>query len=98
MITLIITTSILLVLVIILGFTTFNLLKKQEKAEDILIGYMNYLDNLSKVIEISDKKLKEIDRKGTFHSDDEVGFFFTSLKEIQDILNEFKVIRIKNDN
>lgn len=86
------------VLVVILGFTTYNLMKKQEKAEDILMGYMNYLDNLSKVIEISDKKIKEIDSKGTFQSDDEVGFFFTSLKEMQSILNEFKVIRIKNDD
>jgi hypothetical protein len=98
MILLIISVCVLSVLVVILGFTTFNLMKKQEKSEDILVGYMNYLDSLSRIVEISDKKLKEIDRKGTFQSDDEVGFFFTSLKEIQNILNEFKVIRIKNDD
>jgi hypothetical protein len=79
----------------ILGFTTFNLLKKQEKAEDVLIEYLTYLDKLSRVIEASDKKLKEIDNKGTFKSDDEVGFFFKSVQQIQDILNEFKVIRMK---
>ena len=83
------------VLVMILGFTTFNLLKKQEKAEDVLIEYLTYLDKLSRVIEASDKKLKEIDNKGTFKSDDEVGFFFKSVQQIQDILNEFKVIRMK---
>jgi hypothetical protein len=68
-------------------------MRKQEKAEDILITYMQYLDNLSRTIEISDKKLKEIDHKGTFKSDDEIGFFFEAVKQIQDILNEFKVIR-----
>jgi hypothetical protein len=87
--------SVLSVLVIILGFTTFNLLKKQEKAEDVLVEYLTYLDTLSRVIEASDKKLKEIDSKETFKSDDEVGFFFKSIQQIQDILNEFKVIRMK---
>ena len=32
--------SILGVTVVILGFTTFNLLRKNEKQEDILTGYM----------------------------------------------------------
>jgi competence protein ComGF len=86
---------ILSILVVILGFTTFNLMRKQEKAEDVLMEYLAYLDRLSRVIEASDKKLKEIDDKGTFKSDDEVGFFFKSVQQIQDILNEFKVIRIK---
>lgn len=87
--------AVLSLLVIFLGFTTFNLMRKQEKAEDILVTYMQYLDNLSRTIEISDKKLKELDHKGTFKSDDEVGFFFEAVKQIQDILNEFKVIRFQ---
>ena len=90
---LIISVCVLSVLVVILGFTTFNLLRKNEKQEDIVAGYLAYLDRLSRTIEISDKKLKELDHKGTFKSDDEVGFFFESIKQIQDILNEFKVIR-----
>lgn len=92
---LIIIVFILSVLVVILGFSTFNLMRKQEKAEDVLIEYLTYLDKLSRVIEASDKKLKEIDNKGTFKSDDEIGFFFKSVQQIQDILNEFKIIRIK---
>lgn len=95
---LIVTICILSVLVVILGFTTFNLLRKNEKQEDIVVGYLQYLDTLSKVVEISDKKLKDLDRKGTFKSDDEIGFFFESVQEIQKILNEFKIIRIKTDD
>jgi hypothetical protein len=91
----IVTISILSVLVVILGFTTFNLLRKNEKQEDILSEYLNYLDQLSKTIEASDKKLKEIDRAGTFKSDDEVGQFFDSIQKIQDILNDFKLKEIK---
>jgi len=87
--------SVLSVLFVIFLFTTINLLKKNEKQEDILMEYLNYLDRLSRTIEVSDKKLKEIDRAGTFKSDDEVGQFFTSVQQIQDILNDFKLKRIK---
>jgi hypothetical protein len=66
-------------------------MKKQEKSEDILTGYLSYLDRLSRVIEISDKKLKEIDRAGMFEKDDDVGQIFQSIVEIQKILNEFNV-------
>ena len=87
--------SILSVVVVILIFTTINLLKKNEKQEDILVGYLEYLDKLSKTVEASDKKLKEIDHSGVFKADDEVGQFFDSAKEIQDILNDFQVKRLK---
>jgi hypothetical protein len=90
-----ITTIIILsVLVIILGYTTFNLLRKNEKQEDILAGYLDYLDKLSRVIEVSDEKLKQIDSRGTFESDDEVGFFFQQIKGLQDILNDFQLRKL----
>ena len=83
--------SILLVLVILLSYTNYNLLKKNEKCEDIILTYERYMVNLSNAIKDSDKRLKEVDRKGSFESDDEVGFFFKTLKELQDQLNNFKV-------
>ena len=79
------------VLVVSLGFTTINLLRKNEKQEDILVGYLQYLDKLSQIIEFTDKKLEEIDHKGSFKADDEIGFFFEEIKNIQNILNEFKI-------
>ncbi len=82
---------ILSILVITLGYTTRNLLRKNEKQEDILAGYLDYLDKLSRVIEVSDTKMKEVDAKGSFSSDDEVGFFFQQIKGLQDILNEFQL-------
>ena len=91
----IITISILSVLVIIFGFTTFNLMRTNEKQEDVLVEYLQYLDRLSKVIELSEKKLDEIDKSGAFKSDDEVGFFFKSVTQLQDILNDFKLKRLK---
>ena len=83
--------SVLGVLVVILGFTTLNLLRKNERAEDIVVGYLEYLDKISRIIEISDDKIKKLDHRGTFSSDDEVGYFFKSIKSIQEILNDFKL-------
>jgi hypothetical protein len=78
---------------LILGliFTTLNLLRKNEKQEDILMGYLQYLDKLSHIIEFIDGKLKEIDHKGSFEADDEIGFFFEEIQNIQKVLNEFKI-------
>tara|TARA_R110001592_G_scaffold137531_1_gene355511 strand:- start:706 stop:990 length:285 start_codon:yes stop_codon:yes gene_type:complete len=83
--------STLSVLVIILSWTTYNLMKKQEKSEDILFGYMEYLDRFSRIVEASDKKLKEVDNKRMFEKDDDVGVIFSSILKIQEILNEFNV-------
>lgn len=91
MIVLIITVCVLSVLVVILGFTTLNLLKKNEKQEDIVVGYMQYLDKLSRIIEASDTKLKEVDKRGIFEKDDDVGIIFSSILEVQKILNEFNI-------
>ena len=83
--------GILIGLCIILGYTTFNLLKKNEKLEDITLSYREYLLKLKDHIEASDRKLKEIDARGTFDSDDEIGWFFKSIKELQDKINQFKI-------
>ena len=86
-----ITITILSILVVILGYTTFNLLRKNEKQEDILVSYMGYLSKIDIAIQESDKKIKEIDERGSFKSDDEIGWFFIEIKKIQMILNEFTI-------
>ena len=91
----ILTIILLSILVVTLGFTTYNLLKKNEKQEDILAGYMTYLNKISDTIEMSEKKMMEVDAKGSFKSDDEVGFFFTQIQSIQTILNAFIIKNIK---
>tara|TARA_Y100000592_G_scaffold9521_1_gene13361 strand:+ start:1045 stop:1338 length:294 start_codon:yes stop_codon:yes gene_type:complete len=94
----ILTIILLSVGIVVLGFTTVNLLKKNENQEDILASYLLYLDRISRVIELSDERLKKIDEKGSFESDDEIGFFFKEVKEIQKVLNEFQVKEIQEKN
>ena len=86
-----ITITILSVMVVILGYTTINLMRKNERQEDIVVGYLEYLDKISRVIEASNEKLVKLDSRGSFESDDEVGFFFKGVKQIQEILNEFQL-------
>lgn len=87
----VITITLLIIAVITLGYTTYNLLRKNEKQEDVLAAYLLYMDNLSKIIEHSSERLKKIDSKGTFESDDEIGWFFEQIKVIQERLNNFKL-------
>ena len=77
-------------LVVILGYTTFNLLRKNEQAEDILVSYQEFINKLQEHITKSENRLKEIDRKETFKSDDEIGWFFNEIKVLQKGLSQFK--------
>tara|TARA_R110000823_G_scaffold281842_1_gene400086 strand:+ start:13 stop:261 length:249 start_codon:yes stop_codon:yes gene_type:complete len=78
-----ITLSIILTLVITSSFFLIrNLIKKNEVLED-------FISKQSEAITACDVKLKEIDEKGMFHSDDQIGWFFKEIKNIQEALNEF---------
>lgn len=83
--------GILGLLVVIFGYTTFNLLRKNEKAEDIILSQSDFINKLSTQIENSQKRLEEIDEKGTFQGDDEIGWFFNEVKIIQNDLSRFKI-------
>ena len=84
---------ILSLLVVVMGYTTFNLLKKNEKAEDMISYYEGYMKEIDEQIKFIDKRTKEIDTKGTFESDDEVGFFFQRLKLLVELLATYKLQR-----
>ena len=72
---------ILSLIVITLGWTTFNLTRKVERLETWIESYAQRIQDTQRV-------LKEIDSKGDFEADDEVGVIFTSIKEAIDELNE----------
>ena len=77
-------------MVVILGYTTINLLFKNEKSEDIIESQQKYISLISEVIKNSEKRLQEIDEKEIFKSDDEIGWFFNEVKKIQNILSQYK--------
>ena len=85
-----ITLSIILAVVLTASFFIIrNLILKNEKLEDIQTEYENFISKQSEAIQACDKRLKEIDDKGIFYADDEIGWFFKEVQKIQDALNEF---------
>ena len=76
---------ILLTLSISISFVAIrNLIKKNEAMED-------FINKQSEAIAACDTRLKEIDQKGVFYADDEIGWFFEEVKKIQEALNEFRM-------
>ncbi len=78
-----ITLSIILAVVLTASFFIIrNLIVKNERLED-------FISKQSEAITACDKRLKEIDDKGIFYADDQIGFFFKEVQKIQEALNEF---------
>ena len=49
--------------------------------------YEGLLVEIQNIIEYATTKMKQVDSKGHYESDDETGFFFQQLKDIQELLN-----------
>jgi len=78
-----ITLSIILAVVITTSFFVIrNLIKQTERLED-------FITKQSEAIVACDQKLKQVDDRGIFKSDDEIGWFFKEIQSIQEALNEF---------
>ena len=75
--------SIILAIVITASFFVIrNLIKQNERLED-------FITKQSEAITACDVRLKQLDQKGSFVADDEIGFFFKEVEKIQEALNEF---------
>ena len=81
-------------LTLLLAITLYgiwNSIRKIEALEEGLDAQVAYIQKISDIIKDSRKNLDKLDEKGAFKSDDEVGRFFESMKEIQTILDTFTV-------
>jgi hypothetical protein len=75
----------------IIFYIIWNLMRKNERLEDALNKRDEYIDTISVIMSESDRKIKEIDSKQIFESDDEIGWFFKGIKEIQALINEYNL-------
>lgn len=78
----------------VLGYIVYNLFNKIEILEQTVDVQEQYIAKFSNTLQFTDRRLQEIDDKGTFESDDEIGWFFESIKTLQRELNDFNL----NDN
>jgi hypothetical protein len=70
-------------------FGGYLLVRKNNKLEKIVVDQQQYIDAISIIIQDSENTIKELDNRGAFEADDEVGTFFRNLKQIQEVLNGF---------
>ena len=49
--------------------------------------YEGFIMEIQNIIEFATTKMKQVDARGHYESDDETGFFFQQLKELQELLN-----------
>lgn len=89
--TLYIISGILVGVLIILSYIIFNLLRKVENYEDVTEQQAQYMVNISNLLVESQKHLNNLDERGVFKSDDEVGYFFENLKLIQKELDNYQL-------
>ena len=87
MITLIITTIVLSFISIFLFIRGISLVKRNEMLEDLIVQYDLRDDETKKVLELMLQQMQEIDIKGSFEADDEVGSVFTQLKNVIETYN-----------
>ena len=74
----------LILLFLISAFSStalFYALRRINQYEDLMIQFQQ-------IIEYATEKMKQIDSLGHYKSDDETGFFFKELKEIQLLLDD----------
>jgi hypothetical protein len=72
----------LLLVIAVLFFVIRNLLNKVEKYEEDILMKDEFISKFKTMVEDSHKKIVDLDNKGAFESDDEVGHFFKSLKDL----------------
>jgi hypothetical protein len=77
------------VLLIAALYVIYNLFRKVEVLETLAEKHSDYLVRLNDMVSVSTKRLDEIDDKGAFSSDDEIGWFFTYVKQVQDLLKQY---------
>ena len=80
-----ITLGIFVILTIALSYAVYNLLLKQEQLEDWV---EDYIDRINEV----NRKIRQIDYKGYFEVDDEVGQVFEQIKKEVQSLEELTEI------
>lgn len=78
----ILTIVILSVLTLTLGYTTYNLLRKNEAVEDVIEEQEVLISEIAERLDSSMARMKEIDKLGSFEADDETGFIFKNMYEI----------------
>jgi len=85
--------TILVIYAIVAGFIIANMIRREERLEEY---YANNIDSMEQrliktkeTVESVVERLQEVDIRGSFEADDEVGFAFKEIKLLNEELLQF---------
>jgi len=79
---------ILIAIVIALSIGCYNVVKQNEELEEVILFYQDKIDEIREIALQTEIELKELDIRGAFESDDEVGTTFQNIKAISSALSQ----------
>ena len=85
---------VLTILFFLIGLSTSILLRYSLKR---ITQYEEFILQIQQIIKFATEKMKLVDAKGHYESDDETGFFFEQLKQLQLSLDDIFEAEEKED-
>jgi hypothetical protein len=79
---------VLSLIIIVLVYTLWNLVRKYELLEDEMEFSEKYINLAYDSMKRAYGRMKKIDRLGSFEADDESGYIFNEIKTAMETLNE----------
>ena len=86
----------LIIILLPFGYAVYNLYRKNDTLNAVVVQQDMLQNDILERIQNTLRELREVDLRGAFEADDEVGFTFNSIKEIIEVLNKDVIDAINN--
>jgi hypothetical protein len=73
----------------IIAVLLFILIRRNNILEKAVTEQQEYITAIGIIAADSESRIKELDKLGAFEADDEVGVFFTNLREMQSLVTQY---------
>ena len=81
--------QLIIIEIIVIGWHIRSLIITKKKQEEIIRKQSEYLLTIYEAVNLAENKIIEIDKAQIFQSDDEIGWYFKLIKDIQKQLFEY---------
>ena len=85
-------TTFLLSVILFLVWVIYRLVNQSEQYESDLRWFQEWYGKFIDILAESDSRMKEVDIKGSFSSDDEIGFAYRTIKDCIEQLTQMGAI------
>ena len=71
-----------------MGYIIYLMTEQIDQFEEVVEQYGEWMETFAETLSEADAKMKVIDKKGSFSSDDEIGFAYKTIRECIEQLNQ----------